>query len=530
MPIDLGILDFKNTINKYLSIIPTHFFGYRDEPIPHIVQMGVYGRAYFDSNQIRPFLMQQFGNVRFVWNYFRNLLLAQYKARRAYCKKHHINFSKMSKKERSKAYGKLPMILRTPQSSSALVAELDKILTRLKKSSSYFWLKKSDSTTLQITIKRLVKTIKNAKSGKNGFPKSMKRSWTQSYSTKSSSIKSSKFFAKRISYSTYKIKLPKLKKTVEVHFNRDVASLADKINILTVTMKSTGKFKISLNIDTQKMFLDMTGRAVGIDVNLHPWLVLSTGQKYKNKHYYKYYNHKLTFWIRRRERRQRKAQKEIAHNRRLVTNPRSYVGNLKLFYFQFHNYMKAKNLSAKYYKKIADCTMDRVQKVTTSLVKRFDIICIEDIKISQLTHNHKLARAIEHACWYEFRRILAYKCSWYGKKLVLVDKNNTTRCCWYCHTNNGKKVAQLGVGYWECKNSNCPFSRRGHGHDRDINAAINILLLGLGILKKESLQPNKHIRRDLISRQCCLLTGQRLGTSRKPTTFFSLMRVPSKIG
>ncbi|GAF37245.1 mobile element protein [Lentilactobacillus farraginis DSM 18382 = JCM 14108] len=98
------------------------------------------------------------------------------------------------------------------------------------------------------------------------------------------------------------------------------------------------------------------------------------------------------------------------------------------------------------------------------------MIVIEDLKTKNLMRNHHLAKAIANASWYQFRTMLAYKCNWYGKQLVVVSAKNTSRICSACGHNGGAKP--LAIREWTC--SEC----QTH-HDRDINAAVNILKRGL---------------------------------------------------
>ena len=98
------------------------------------------------------------------------------------------------------------------------------------------------------------------------------------------------------------------------------------------------------------------------------------------------------------------------------------------------------------------------------------MIVIGDLKTKNLQRNHHLAKAIANASWYEFRTMLAYKCAWYGKKLITVKPNYTSQVCSNCGYHSGPKP--LAVREWTC-------SQYGTHHDRDINAAVNILHKGL---------------------------------------------------
>ncbi|RYL87545.1 transposase, partial [Sporolactobacillus sp. THM7-4] len=112
-----------------------------------------------------------------------------------------------------------------------------------------------------------------------------------------------------------------------------------------------------------------------------------------------------------------------------------------------------------------------LHKLTTRLVKENDVIVIEDLKTKNLLHNHSLARAMANQSWREIRRMLEYKCEWYGKKLIVVNPYKTSQICSHCGYDDGKHT--LDIREWTCPKCHAH-------HDRDINAAKNILSIGLG--------------------------------------------------
>ena len=142
----------------------------------------------------------------------------------------------------------------------------------------------------------------------------------------------------------------------------------------------------------------------------------------------------------------------------------------------YQNWQRAQQIKARYQQRIANKRKDYLHKLTTNLVKRYDVIVIEDLKTKNLQKNHHLAKSIANASWYQFRSMLEYKCAWYGKYLIVVKPNYTSQICSKCGFNSGKKP--LEIREWTCP-------KCGVHHDRDINAAVNILNKGLKLLARD---------------------------------------------
>jgi len=185
--------------------------------------------------------------------------------------------------------------------------------------------------------------------------------------------------------------------------------------------------------------------AVGIDVGLNHLLTLSTGEKVTNP---------------RHERRDRV---------RLALAQRNLARKAK---GDGANRNKARQRVAKIHARIADRRRDSLHKLTTRLVRENQTLVIEDLTVRNMVKNHTLARAISDASWREFRTMLEYKATWYGREVVVVDRFfPSSKLCSACGTLQDKMP--LNVRTWTC---DC-----GTTHDRDVNAARNLLAAGLAV-------------------------------------------------
>lgn len=337
--------------------------------------------------------------------------------------------------------------------------QMDYLLVPLK--AEYPFLKDSDSKSLQVVTQNLYQAWKkffNDKTHKFGKPRFRTLKATkQSYTGKASV----KVVAKRY------VRLPKLG-YVKTSSTEPLKNC--KIKRYTVQKEPTGKYYLSLQVEFENQKLKPTGKAIGIDLGVHDLAITSDGIKYD----------KLQF--KQLEKKARKWQSK--YNRRLhgVTNiveshnhDKHRLYDLDVQYFS--NWQKARKNKTVYQAKIANQRKDTLHKVTTELVKNYDVIVLENLKSKNMMKNHNLANAISSNAWYMFKTILAYKCNWYGKQLIMVDPKNTSRIC----SNCGKKnhgFDNLTQNQWlNIRNWTCPYCHKNH--DRDINAAKNILNRGL---------------------------------------------------
>lgn len=377
---------------------------------------GIKLRLYPNQTQ-KDQLWQMFGNDRFVWNQMLAMAKERYK--------------------------------NNPNSQFVGKYGMDALLKPLKQ--EYPFLKESDSTSLQVVNRNMDQAFKRLFKHQGGYPRfKSRKSVKQSYTGKSTV----KVVAKRY------LKLPKLGyiKTSKTGQLNDV-----KIKRYTVSYDSTGRYFLSLQVEaSMPKTLAKTGKSVGIDVGLADLAITSDGDKYAvfNADWLEKQAIKWQSKYNRRKYRATIATRQWNHNHKLV----------KMAVDDYQNWQKARQLKARYQAKIANKRKDYLHKLTTDLVEKYDVIVIENLRTKNLQKNHHLAKSIANASWYQFRTMLEYKCQWYGKRLVIVSPNNTSRICSACGHNDGPKP--LKIREWTCPQC-------GTHHDRDVNAAVNILNKGL---------------------------------------------------
>ena len=316
----------------------------------------------------------------------------------------------------------------------------NKDLTLLKKQLS--WLRDVDKCALQNSLRDLnaayqnfFRDIQNGR--KHGKPKfKRKRDSKKSYRTDNG--------RNTISVVDGRIKLPKLG-LLKCSVSKEVRG---RILSATVSQKPSGKYFVSIcctDIEIDK--LPKTGAIVGVDLGIKDFVVTSDGLRYPNNKY--------TY---RSEKKLSKLQRRLSRKSK-----------------DSNNYEKARIKVARCYEHIANQRSDYIQKLTTELVRNYDVICIEDLNVAGMLKNHNIARSVADASFFEFRRELEYKSAWYGKRLSVIGRfYPSSQICSGCGFKfEGTK--NLSVREWICPAC-------GKRNDRDLNAATNILSEGISIL------------------------------------------------
>lgn len=306
-----------------------------------------------------------------------------------------------------------------------------KSLTELKKQEATAWLKEVNAQSLQFALRSLDAAYTNFFQKRAKFP-----------SFKSKHTKNSFTVPQHVSIAGGRLFFHKFKEGIKCRVHREITGKVDKA---TISKTPSGKYFVSVFTEEEYVTpVKKSGKAVGVDMGLKDLLITSDGEIFKNNRNTKRYERKLA-----------KAQQHLSRKKK---GSRGFE-NQKLKVARIHE-------------KIANSRADYLHKCSISLVRRYDTICIEDLNVKGMERNHRLAKSITDASWGNFVSMLTYKAEWNGKKVVKVDRyfpsSQTCNVCGYVN----KQTKDLSVREWEC-----PVCHTHH--NRDVNAAINILRFGI---------------------------------------------------
>jgi len=307
-------------------------------------------------------------------------------------------------------------------------------LTALKREPATAWLNEVSSVPTQQALRHLDRAFRNFFEGRAKYPAFKKKRGPQAaeYTT----------LAFRWNANTKTLTLAKMDTPLDIRWSRAFTGTPSTVMI---SLDTAGRYFASFLVEEDIKPLPVVTTMVGIDVGLQDLTVLSTGEKVANpKHL-------------------RRSERTVAHAQRSLA--RKQEGS--------KNRDKARLKVARAHAKIADQRLDGLHKLTTRLIRENQVICVESLAVKHMVRNHALAKAISDAGWGELVRQLQYKAAWYGRTVVAIDK-------WYpsskrCHAcGHIRDYLDLATRQWTCPAC-------GVRHDRDINAAKNILAAGLAV-------------------------------------------------
>lgn len=300
----------------------------------------------------------------------------------------------------------------------------------------YLWLKKVDKFALTNSVYNMDSAYQRFFKEHTGYPKfKSKRDNHKSYTTN--------FTNGNIAVESNKVKLPKLK-WVKAKIHREFTG---KIKSATISQVPSGKYFVSILVETEHIVLSLTDGQVGIDLGVKYLLITSDGEKKDNIRTTRKYEDKLT-----------KEQRKLAHKKKGSSN-----------------WNKQRIKVARLHEKIFNTRKDYLHKISHQLIKENQLIVSEDLAVINMVKNHNLAKAISDCGWYELTRQINYKSDWNNRTYIKIGRftksSQSCNVCGYINTD----TKDLSVREWTCP-------KCGSIHDRDVNAAINILNEGIRLL------------------------------------------------
>ncbi|MFJ5901854.1 RNA-guided endonuclease InsQ/TnpB family protein [Streptomyces sp. NPDC093064] len=305
-------------------------------------------------------------------------------------------------------------------------------LTQWKKTEGLDFLAEVSSVPLQQALRHLQTAFANFFAKRAKYPR---------YKSRKKSRASAEYTRSAFKWRDGQLTLARMTGPLDIRWSRPLPEGAEPTTV-TVSRDSAGRWFVSMLVEGTVVPASATDAAVGLDAGITSLVTLSTGEKVTNP---------------RHERRDRarlaKAQRELSRKAKGSANRE-----------------KTRRRVARVHARIADRRRDFLHKLSTRLVRENQTVVIEDLTVRNLLKNGKLARAISDAAWADLRMMLEYKCAWYGRELVVIDRwFPSSKLCGACGMVREK--LPLNVREWTCE---C-----GATHDRDVNAARNLLAAGL---------------------------------------------------
>jgi putative transposase len=330
------------------------------------------------------------------------------------------------------------------------------MLTQWKKQEDLQFLNEVSSVPLQQGLRNLQKAFTNFWAGLARYPNFKKKR----------SGGSAEFTRSAFRWKDGQLWLAKCSEPLPIRWSRTLPKGCEPSTV-TVRLDASGRWFVSLLVNDTIKPLPQTDKVVGIDTGITSLIVTSDGEKIANPKHFKRLRYKL-----------RQALQALS---------RKVKGS--------NNREKARREVARIHAKIADTRNDFLHKLTTRLVRENQTIAVEDLAVKNMLKNHKLAQAISDASWGELIRQLGYKCQWYGRTLVKIERwfPSSKRCGRCGHV---VEKLPLDIREWDCPEC-------GTHHDRDINAAQNILAAGLAVIVcGASIRPDGHESKGQLRNSC----------------------------
>jgi putative transposase len=313
-------------------------------------------------------------------------------------------------------------------------SETSTMLTSWKKQEDLQFLNEVSSVPLQQGLRHLQTAFTNFFAGRAKYPNFKKKHHGGN----------AEFTKAAFRWKDGKVFLAKCTQPLDIRWSRQLPESAEPSTI-TVKLSPSGRWTVSLLVDVEIAALPASPNQIGLDLGITTLMALSNGEKIVNPKTFKAKRRKL-----------RKAQKALSRKKKGSNNRH-----------------KARLKVAKVHAEISDARNDFLHKLTTRLVRENQVIAVEDLSVKNMVKNRKLALSISDASWGEIVRQLEYKCNWYGRTFVKIDRwFPSSKRCGHCGHIVDKLT--LNIREWDCP-------KCGTHHDRDVNAAKNILAAGLAV-------------------------------------------------
>jgi putative transposase len=315
-------------------------------------------------------------------------------------------------------------------------ADTSAALTTLKQQPETIWLNDVSSVPPQQALRHLDRAFRNFFEGRGKYPKFHTKHGVQAAEYTTSAF--------RYDAEARTLTLAKMATPLHIHWSRPLATGAVPTTV-TVSRDTAGRYFVSILVEEEIAPLPPSSGQVGIDLGLHDVVILDSGEKVGNPRFFAQDEEKLA-----------QAQRRLAKKQRGSRNRE-----------------KARRKVARIHARIADRRQDFLHKLSTRLIRENQTICIESLAVKAMAKHPTLAKAIHDVGWGEFVRQLEYKAAWYGRTLVAIDKwYPSSKRCSACGHVLGSLT--LDIRHWTCPEC-------GRVHDRDVNAAQNILAVGLTV-------------------------------------------------